>query len=345
MDPAEVEDAYLDLAARVEEERDESAFQECFEQHAVLWECLDYAHAIPKPRLRLSERESIYPDFAAVTPESTWEVVDLKLPFQPIIKEERHRNSFYSEIHNGIAQIRDYREYFDDAEHRRWFSEHHGFEIAKDPRGLLIVGGIRPLDFDKTERDRIIDDAGLTTILTYDDVLNRLVQAQGQASGLRSVVAAETWAVNLSIQNVAVGRENYLVDQRSPAGDRMSFFFDERGQLTVRVIDANGVEFVTKAVEQVPLRTWTTLAFVFATSHQHAVLQLAVDGRTVAIQRWPSRIAVSQSLSERLDSGTAILGNSIAGGEGTQMMLSGYAAWAQPLPFLDLLELNEAWRG
>jgi len=341
--PSEVEDAYLALSGLLSDgDPDEDALQECFEEHDAIWACLDYVRAVAKPRLKVSNEVSLYPDFVAATRESQWEVVDLKLPTQRVVKKRRHRDSFYAAVTEGISQLRDYREYFDDSANREWFAAHHGFGVARQPRTLLIVGGDHSADLDAAERDRILG-SGLERILTYDDVLNRLVQLQAEMSTIASPISAETWAGSMQIVSLTSGRDSYVFDQVSPAGDRLSLLFDGAGQLTFRIVDVDGATFSATSPDGVPVG-FRTLAAVFATSDRHSVLQLAVDGQTVAIQRWPLAIEVSQSLRDRLKTGKAVIGNSVAGTEGTRMMLASCALWDQPLTFLELLETSEQLR-
>jgi len=347
MDARLIEDAYLGLNALLETPHvPEDSIQHFVEDHPAVWACLGYVRAVPKPQLKKGSGESLYPDFMVETPESTWEIVDLKLPSQSIVKKKPNRDSFYAPIHDGLAQLDEYSEYFSDSAHRKWFREKHGIEIGYRPRQLLIVGGNREStsgDDDGPKRERLLEKRGRTNILTYDDILNRLVVEQASAVGVEPLARAMTWTIELRIRQLTPGRPNYLIDHLSPAGDSWSIFFDSKGQLTLQVLDTSGDEFSTKATAQFPFGSPATLSFLFASSNQNAVLQIAVNGVTVCLHRWPNRITMSQPLGGQLDAGRTVMGNSARGGEGTAMEFYASAAWARPLSFLELLELNAEW--
>lgn len=345
MDANLIEEAYLSLRALLDRDGlPEDAFQDFFEAHPVVWECLGYVKAEPKPQLKRATGESLYPDFMLQTPESTWQIADLKLPSQSIVKKKRNRDTFYAPIHEGFAQLDEYAAYFGDLSHQQWFLQNRGAEIGYRPRCLLVVGrtdASRAAE-DGLEREYLLQNRTRTAIYTYDDILNRLVVAQANAVGVSQAAHALTWSMKARIPSVTPGRRNYLVDHVSRAGDGWRAFFDANAQPNLQVFDTSGTEFSTAAAS-FPFGSTQILSFLFASSDRHSVLQIVVDGITVSLQRWPDQIAVGQLLDGQLHDRRTTTGNSLNGKEGVPISLWSVAAWSTPLSFLDLIALNEEW--
>ncbi len=147
----------------------ELELQRFFESHpAFLWGS-DYVAALPHVALSLPESKSLVPDFFLKRADThLWDILDVKLPSATPVTGPPHRRQFSKTLKDAIAQLREYRDYFDDSENRRTFERQFGMRAYK-PRTSVLIG--RASHFtDVYERRKIELDAPCN-ILTYDDIL------------------------------------------------------------------------------------------------------------------------------------------------------------------------------
>lgn len=129
--------------------------------------------------LSLSDGGSLRPDFflQPVDQCQLWEIADIKLPKFRTVVHQRHRMRLGAAVMEGIAQLRTYSRYFDDADNRNRIKRLHGI-VAYKPRLILVIG--------RAERNlspvawRDIENQGVRVrLLNYDQVIelarNRLL--------------------------------------------------------------------------------------------------------------------------------------------------------------------------
>lgn len=87
-----------------------------------------------------------------------WVIVDYKKAKRNIIKNpNKIRTTFKSEVDDLHAQLRDYRDYFSDREHRKAFKRRYGFDLeSPDTYGIIgIVLEKEKKDFKKLIQDKL----------------------------------------------------------------------------------------------------------------------------------------------------------------------------------------------
>jgi len=153
----------------------EQNIQEFLESHPEFLLGDEYDLAIPQVVLPIGDGESLRPDFL-LRPIAgvTWDarVVELKLPGQKLLRQRPlHREGMYTAVHDGVAQLRAYRRYFEEETHRTEFAKDMGFSVSR-PRLALVIGRIH--DFPPKERfSTVAHDLEPVDIFSYDDLILR----------------------------------------------------------------------------------------------------------------------------------------------------------------------------
>lgn len=151
----------------------ESALQEFFEAHPEFLLADKFEAMYPQVVLPIdSEGAQFRPDFilrpfAGVSYEP--EIVELKLPRQPVAKLSSSRTGLYAPIHGAVDQLRSYARVFEDERRRGEIARRLGFTTHR-PTLALIVGRTRDLPQSRRTalmRERIEP----VQLRTYDDVL------------------------------------------------------------------------------------------------------------------------------------------------------------------------------
>ncbi|WP_162488220.1 Shedu anti-phage system protein SduA domain-containing protein [Azospirillum lipoferum] len=116
-------------------------------------------------------RESIKPDFFVIHPDGYADIVEFKLPdiAGDVIVGRKNRESFSAWLNSYISQTRNYAEYFDDPNNRKWFFDKYGFNVIK-PRRWVVVG--RRGDFEGDIWRKIVSDYRDISIMNFDDLVD-----------------------------------------------------------------------------------------------------------------------------------------------------------------------------
>ncbi len=112
--------------------------EKIFFQRSLPWE-----EGNPDPK-----EKAIQPDMIVRRMDGTWWIIDFKLPLlnEPSITTGGHRRRrFVYTVADGVAQLHNYREYFDYQSNRRFAAATLGDEI-RDPQLMLIVGSSENVD-------------------------------------------------------------------------------------------------------------------------------------------------------------------------------------------------------
>jgi CspA family cold shock protein len=151
----------------------ESVYQEFFEEHPEFLLSDEFEAMYPQIVLPAeSSGTTLRPDFvlrpfAGMTHEP--EIVELKLPQQPIVKLNRSHVGLYAPVHEAVDQLHSYARVFEDERKREEIAEKLGF-TAHRPTLALIVGRADALPANRVTalaKERI----NPVQLRTYDDLL------------------------------------------------------------------------------------------------------------------------------------------------------------------------------
>jgi hypothetical protein len=175
-------DLWLPGAAALEElindpAVDEQALQDFFEQHPHLLTRNDHDRVLPHPVLARDEGGDLIPDFMLEPEDRFADVLDLKLPTQPVVAGKANRLRQSAAVSEALAQVREYRAYFDDARRREEFHRRYGMKVYR-PSVVVVIG--RDPTADPFELRRLWDDLpGHVDVQTYDSLLRRIRRLGG----------------------------------------------------------------------------------------------------------------------------------------------------------------------
>jgi hypothetical protein len=166
-------DNYERIAAN-EGIKPETVFQRFFEENSDLLKRNAFEQLWAKPVLRLPEdpKRSYQPDFVlrpriAATVGTQWEILDLKLPDDPVVTSGAFHTAFSAKLTRAVQQLRNYREYFSRVDTRDQLIERFGFQPVH-PRVAVLIGRRNRTDgLEKAQGSAALD----VSIITYDDIV------------------------------------------------------------------------------------------------------------------------------------------------------------------------------
>lgn len=126
----------------------------------------------------------LVPDFVLepIGQNNLCDLLELKLPTARVEVLQDRRERFAAAVLEACAQLRTYRDYFDEQANRDRFRERYGLEAFR-PRMYVIIG--RRGATDALEWRRIEDDLPMLNVKTYDDILERAKHMLAQFGTLR----------------------------------------------------------------------------------------------------------------------------------------------------------------
>jgi anti-anti-sigma factor len=131
----------------------------------------DYRQLHSKVLLERDNDGPLIPDFLLQPFETELcDLVELKLPQEPVIVGRENRKRFSSAIQDAIAQLRTYRDYFEDRTRRDEVQRRYGIKAFR-PRMAVVIG--RMSSIDPIEYRRIIDGQREVKVITYDELLTK----------------------------------------------------------------------------------------------------------------------------------------------------------------------------
>jgi hypothetical protein len=138
-----------------------------------------YITAVEKLNIAIGDMK--FPDFLLVTHDNYLDVLEIKKPNTPILKEDPGRGNFYFdvELSKAVIQTENYINHVNRHQDtlRSHLKDRHGIEIrAVRPRGIILAGDSRNLNLPKEQDDFRLLSQGIknVTFLTYDELLTRL---------------------------------------------------------------------------------------------------------------------------------------------------------------------------
>lgn len=118
----------------------ERHLQKFFEQHQNFLSGLSYTNVYPQLVLQREDGSQLRPDFILEPYDDMWcDILDIKLPNQPLIVGRRDRATLAAATHEVAAQLREYAAYFEEEKHRKFVRDKYGLRLYK-PRLIAIVG-------------------------------------------------------------------------------------------------------------------------------------------------------------------------------------------------------------
>lgn len=153
----------------IEKNELEKVFQYFFELYPDF--ILDNLHVNPisQPVLSNNNGKRLQPDFILQKINTNnLDIIELKRPIKNIVYGDNKRPRFCSELEKGIAQLKEYREWFQDKQNREMFNKKYKLE-GFNPTLTLIIG--RDSGFKNEEVRRRVCEGESINILTYDDII------------------------------------------------------------------------------------------------------------------------------------------------------------------------------
>lgn len=147
----------------------ESDFQSFFERHPEFLTGSEYSAAHPHLVLSRYGEGPLIPDFLLepFNQNDLADLLELKLPNVPIVVGTKDRRRVSAKVAEAVAQLRTYRDYFDDPRNMTSFRERSGLTVYR-PRMFVLIDR-RPL-LDPVDMRRLEGDV---TLWTYDDIIER----------------------------------------------------------------------------------------------------------------------------------------------------------------------------
>ncbi len=150
----------------------ESDFQHFFEEQDWLLFGSEYTEVKPHLVLEQGEGTSLIPDFfVKPVAEELWDVLEIKRPIENIVVERKNRRRFSSAVYEGVAQLRNYSLFFDDARNREVVKQKYGI-VSYRPKLILLIGQHMGI-VDPVERQRLRLDFSDVRIVTYDELIKK----------------------------------------------------------------------------------------------------------------------------------------------------------------------------
>ncbi len=166
------------LAKAINETHGESWWQDFIQANILLMQ-QGYIKALDKLNVALGGTK--FPDFALVTHDNYLDILEIKKPDSPVLKEDPGRGNFNwdPEISRAIIQTENYIESVSQNGHalRSYLKDNHDFDVKTlRPRGIILAGDARAFDTQKKRDDFRLLSQGIKniTFLTYDELLTRL---------------------------------------------------------------------------------------------------------------------------------------------------------------------------
>lgn len=126
---------------------------------------------LPQVELRVEEASLLIPDFLLLDYRGQANILELKKPNEKLLVGNYPRQKFSSVVMKGLAQLREYRNYFLNPNNVVRFQSDSGHRIIRPSLTLVIgrrVGADREDVFQRVAGD---DLAQRQSVITYDDLI------------------------------------------------------------------------------------------------------------------------------------------------------------------------------
>lgn len=158
----------------------ETELQQFFEDNDFLLRGIEYERVIAHPILERDDDGDLIPDFfLKLIGNDFIDILDLKLPTEKLIVGPRDRKHASAAVAAAIAQVREYRAYFDNPVYRKRVRDAYG--VTGYRPGTVVVIGRTPGDVSEEKRRRVFDELPPhLRLVTYDDLLARMRRSMWQ---------------------------------------------------------------------------------------------------------------------------------------------------------------------
>ena len=148
----------------------EVEIQRFLEANPALLRALGYSQVYPQVVLQRDNGTFLRPDFIVQPTSDEWcDIIDIKLPRMRTVVGIRDRKTLSAAIHGLIAQLREYKDYFDDEKLSRRLEKLYGIKCYR-PR-LVGVIGTDPRLADERQVRRLMTAYSDVKVLTFDQLL------------------------------------------------------------------------------------------------------------------------------------------------------------------------------
>lgn len=150
----------------------EQDFQNFFEENDWLLFSHEYVEVKPQIILQLQDGNTLRPDFflKPITGD-LWDILEIKKPIERIVVGKKNRRRVSMAVYEGIAQLRTYAGYFNEAVNRNWVHDSHGVHSYK-PQLILLIGQRTGIGDPIIERD--IRNALGVRLVTYEELVKSM---------------------------------------------------------------------------------------------------------------------------------------------------------------------------
>jgi hypothetical protein len=152
----------------------EGALQTFFEENPDFLKGVDYRSVLPHPILERKTVGNLIPDFVLQPLTTDYvDIVDLKLPRSKVIVGSDNRGRLSQSVQDSIAQVREYRDYFEDPSHRERFYRRYHLKGYR-PNAIVVIGR-GPKGIGEEKWRQILDGMPpYLKLVTYDDLIARM---------------------------------------------------------------------------------------------------------------------------------------------------------------------------
>jgi hypothetical protein len=163
----------------------EQRFQLFFESHPEFLKAFDFEKIHPQPVLYKDDGTRLIPDFFLEQIDCGWHAIaDLKRPYDHMVIRRKNRVYFAQWVQEAIAQLKYYKEWFEDSVNRKSFESTQGLSTSVYRPKMVLIAGRSAHFIDDVERIRLLSAQEANFALwTYDDVLRRAKRYNAFAKG------------------------------------------------------------------------------------------------------------------------------------------------------------------
>lgn len=314
----------------------EDKFQNWFERNPIVMSSLNYRKSIPHPILEAYNDELYVPDFLVKSLNNTWEIFELKLPHEKLLKEKKRRNTFYAKVYEYCQQCIDYSTFFADSNNRVNFQRKFNIIIPGPIRSKIVIG--RDDGVDRFELNKKIDQFSNTIdILTYDDILRQLeferLKVLGEYENVQGL--AIHMVVNINKSNEL----NYLFSFGSSGSkNNLSIYVNTTDQLCYFLTDNDGkviLETIDKTISKFEFGKSTYFVFEFGFGESYTICSTEVNGNYGSVIR-TNRMDIN--LSDLHDN--LVIGSNYNGEKNSDFYLYEFIIWQKTFTLETRLKLR-----
>lgn len=153
----------------------EAVYQEYFEKYSHYLKGIEYKAIYPHIALERDQGEgALIPDFLLQPISSKFvDILDLKLPTEKLVVGTENRKRLSQSVHDAVAQVREYRDYFENSNYREFISQKYGITSYR-PKAIVVIGR-RPTEITEEKMRQITSDIpSHLSIVTYDDLYEKM---------------------------------------------------------------------------------------------------------------------------------------------------------------------------